>query len=35
MQLQFESGKIIENARASDIRKNLEGEEFHDPVLGR
>ncbi len=28
MQLQFESGLTIDNARASDIRKNLEGEEF-------
>jgi hypothetical protein len=28
MQLRFESGKVIDNARASDIRKNLEGEEF-------
>ena len=28
MQLIFESGLTIDNARASDIRKNLEGEEF-------
>jgi hypothetical protein len=28
MRLEFESGKVIHNARASDIRKNLKGEEF-------